>query len=196
MDWFRAAMAYLRPARPLLVCIGGLSGTGKSTVAAELAADIGAAPGALHVRSDIERKVLAGVEETARLAAEHYSREASFRVYEACLGRAESALRAGHSVVIDAVFARAEERRAVEDLARSCNVGFTAVWLEAPPDLLKARVAARRGDASDATPAVVEMQTSYDLGPLQWPRISAAGTPAETLMGVRGTLLSPPGGPA
>jgi aminoglycoside phosphotransferase family enzyme/predicted kinase len=196
MDWFRAGLAYLRPARPLLVCIGGLSGTGKSTVAAELAADIGAAPGALHVRSDIERKVLAGVEETARLAAEHYSREASFCVYEACLGRAEKALRARHSVVIDAVFARAEERRAVEDLARSCNAGFAAAWLEAPADLLKARVAARRGDASDATPAVVEMQTAYDLGPLHWPRISAAGTPAETLMGVRGMLPSLPGGPA
>ena len=196
MDWFRAAMAYLRPVRPLLVCIGGLSGTGKSTVAADLAADIGAAPGALHVRSDFERKILAGVEETARLGTEHYSREASFQVYEACLGRAERALRAGHSVVIDAVFARPEERRAVEGLAHSCNARFIAAWLEAPSDLLKARVAARRGDASDATPAVVELQAAYDLGPLRWPRISSAGAPAETIAGVKGILLSPPGGPA
>ena len=58
------ADAYLIPPRPVLIAIGGLSGTGKSTLAAVLASQIGAAPGALHVRSDVERKRLFGVPET------------------------------------------------------------------------------------------------------------------------------------
>lgn len=196
MDWFRSSMAFFCPAKPHLLCVGGLSGTGKSTLAAAIAGDIGAAPGALHVRSDIERKVLVGIRETERLSAEYYSREASFHVYEACLRRAEKALLAGHSVVLDAVFAREEERRAVEELARNIGTEFTAVWLEAPVDLLKDRVAARQGDASDATPEVVEKQSGYDLSTLFWPRVSAAGTPADTFASVTEMLPFRRGGRA
>ncbi len=196
MDWFRAAIAYLKPAPPRLLCVGGLSGTGKSTLAAAIAPDIGAPPGAIHVRSDIERKVLAGVKETERLSADHYSREASFHVYEACFRRAEKALHAGHSVVMDAVFARADERRAAAEVARVCGARFAAIWLEAPLDVLKARVGARTGDASDATPAVVDTQSAYDLGAIVWPRATAAGTPEETLSRVRETLPSLHAGPA
>ncbi len=92
LDWFRASLGFLKPPRPLLVCIGGLSGTGKSTLGAALSPGIGGAPGALHVRSDVERKVLAGVAETEHLPPARYSREAAFEVYAACLARAEKAL--------------------------------------------------------------------------------------------------------
>ncbi|MFX9050373.1 hypothetical protein ABTN54_20070, partial [Acinetobacter baumannii] len=61
------AVRLLNPASPRLIAIGGVSGTGKSTVAAALAPDIGAAPGALHLRTDMERKRLAGVEHFERL---------------------------------------------------------------------------------------------------------------------------------
>lgn len=180
LDWFRAALAYLRPVTPVLVAIGGLSGTGKSTAAAALAPGIGAAPGAIHVRSDLERKVLAGVRETERLGASHYSREASFAVYQACLTRAEATLRAGQAAVLDAVFATPDERRAAEQLARRMGVRFEGFWLEAPEALLKSRVESRRGDASDATPQVVDMQLGYDLGQIGWRRIDAAGSSLET----------------
>ncbi len=73
LDYFRASIAFLKPQKPQLICLGGLSGTGKSTLAAMLAPSVGPPPGALHIRSDIERKVLAGVAETARLTPEHYS---------------------------------------------------------------------------------------------------------------------------
>ena len=185
LDWFRSAIAYLKPSKPRLICIGGLSGTGKTTLAAALAPDIGSAPGALHVRSDVERKVLAGVRETDRLPPESYSREASFAVYDACLARAAKALGAGHAVVFDAVFAQEHERRAAEELAVRYGAAFTGFWLEAPADMLKARVSARQGDASDATASVVEMQASYLLGALNWTPIQASGTPAETLRLVR-----------
>lgn len=190
LDWFRAALAYLRPAAPLLICIGGLSGTGKSTAAAALAPGIGAPPGAIHVRSDIERKVLAGVDETERLGAAHYSREASCEVYDACMARAEAALRAGQAVVLDAVFATPDERRAAEQLARKIGVRFEGFWLEAPEALLKSRVAARHGDASDATPEVVGRQMGYDLGQMVWQRIDATGSPSQTMAQIN-ALLTP-----
>lgn len=188
LDWFRSSIAFLKTTPPVLVCIGGLSGTGKTTVAAGLAPHLGAAPGALHVRSDVERKVLAGVAETERLPPESYTREASFGVYAASLDRAERALMAGHSVVLDAVFARHEERRSAAEVARRSRALFTGIWLEAPAGVLISRVAARSGDASDATPAVIEKQLAYDRGRLDWSRVDASGTPEDTLARVRESL--------
>ncbi|MFN4141558.1 AAA family ATPase [Aestuariivirga sp.] len=196
LDWFRATIAYLKPRPPVLVCIGGLSGTGKSTLAARLASGLGSAPGALHARSDVERKVLGGVAETERLPEKSYSRQASFAVYEACFSRAERALAAGHAVILDAVFAQEEERRAAAELARRHAVRFAGIWLEAPADVLKSRVNARRGDASDATPEVVERQLRYDLGALDWSRADASGTPGQVLSRVRKMLPFPAAGPA
>lgn len=196
LDWFRSSIAYLKVSPPMLLCIGGLSGTGKSTAGAALAPGLGVAPGAIHVRSDVERKMLAGVEETQRLPAESYSRQASFEVYAACLTRAEKALAAGHSVVLDAVFARPEERAAAEDVARRHRAHFAGVWLDAPAGTLAARVAARRGDASDATPEVIAKQLAYDLGPMNWPRVDASGTLADTLAGIRRTVPYRFGDPA
>ena len=137
------------------------------------------------MRSDVERKVLAGVAETERLPTESYSRQASFEVYAACLARAEKALAAGHSVVLDAVFARPEERDAAAELARRTRAHFAGLWLDAPAETLAARVSVRRGDASDATAEVVAAQLRYDLGQLDWPRVDASGTPAETLADLR-----------
>jgi aminoglycoside phosphotransferase family enzyme/predicted kinase len=196
LDWFRSSVAYLKVSPPRLLCIGGLSGSGKSTAGAGLAPFLGAAPGAIHVRSDVERKVLAGVAETERLPAERYSRQSSFEVYAACMARAERALAAGHSVVLDAVFARPDERQAAAELARRSRAHFAAVWLDAPPEVLAARVASRSGDASDATPGVVATQLGYDLGQIDWPRVDASGTPQETLARLRGTVPYRFDGPA
>lgn len=196
LDWFRSSVEYLKVSPPMLLCIGGVSGAGKSTAAAALAPFLGAAPGAIHVRSDVERKVLAGVAETERLPAESYDRQTAFEVYAACLARAERALAAGHSVVLDAVFARAEERQAAAEAARRNRAHFAGVWLEAPRETLAARVSARSGDASDATPGLVDVQLSYDVGPLDWPRVDASGTPAETLARLRETVPFRFSGPA
>ena len=196
MDYFRANLAYLKPRGPELICVGGLSGTGKSTVAASLAPSIGAAPGALHIRSDVERKVLAGVPETGHLAAGHYSGATSMHVYEAVFNRAERALAAGHSVILDAVFASENERRVAETLAKRGAAAFRGVWLEAGIAALKARVSNRVGDASDATPDVIDLQSCYDLGQMNWTRIDASGTADETSRAVRRMLPPRPAGPA
>ncbi|WP_425066440.1 AAA family ATPase [Reyranella sp.] len=166
----KAALAFLQPAPPCLVAVGGLSGSGKTTLALKLAPEIGRTPGAVVVRTDVERKRQAGIRLEDRMPAGSYSPEASARIYAACLARAERVLRAGHSVVLDAVFARPEERAAAEALARTVGVPFRGIWLDVPKDVAQQRVTDRKGDASDATATVVERQFAYDLGHIDWDR--------------------------
>ena len=161
--------------------MGGLSGTGKSTLAAKLAARLGAAPGALHARSDVERKRLFGVPETQRLDRQHYRIGVTQRVYGILEDKARLALAAGHSVIVDAVFAKPEERSAIEAVALLSGRRFVGLWLTAPAETLIERVEQRRGDASDADRRVVKEQLGYDLGPITWSLVDASGSLSRTL---------------
>ena len=109
-----------------------------------------------------------------RLPPDSYTPEASAQVYEALIEHACAALNAGHSVIVDAVYAKPNERAAIEDLARACGVPFKGIWLEAPETTLIERVTQRRDDASDATAPVVQVQQAYDLGEISWTRIDAS----------------------
>ena len=169
----RVALSFLQPAPPRLTAIGGLSGSGKTTLALKMAPGIGRVPGAVVVRSDVERKRQAGITLEDRMPGGSYTPDASARVYAAFVARAERALRAGHSVVLDAVFARADERAAAEALAARVGVPFEGIWLDVPKEVAQARVAQRKADASDATPAVVDRQFGYDLGTITWTRRDA-----------------------
>jgi predicted kinase len=173
------ARAYLAPAPPLVIAVGGLSGTGKSTLATELAPCIGQAPGALHIRSDVERKRLFGVPETQRLERQHYRVGTAERVYSIVEDKARRSLGAGHSAIVDAVFAKPEERDAIEAIARQSSCDFIGLWLTAPAELLISRVEQRHGDASDADRRVVKEQLRYDLGGIAWTSVDASGTPAQ-----------------
>ncbi|MFQ6018147.1 MAG: AAA family ATPase [Kiloniellaceae bacterium] len=173
--YFRAARAYLTPCRPRLVALGGLSGSGKTDLGRRLAPGLGAPPGALHLRSDVLRKARFGVDELTRLPAGAYNPEETRQVYAELASRARAGLRAGQSVIADAVYAKPEERAAIEAIARGLGVPFTGLWLEAPEDVLCGRVTARRDDASDATPDVVRRQLDADPGPLTWHRLDTAG---------------------
>lgn len=171
--FFDAAGALIETGRPELLAVGGLSGSGKSTFAARIAPATGRAPGAVILRSDIERKRLAGVGETDRLPAAAYTPEASAEVYARLRTLAARVLAAGHSVIVDAVHACPQERATIEQVARAAGAAFRGVWLEAPDETLIARVGARTGDASDADADVVRQQLGYDLGAIGWERVSA-----------------------
>lgn len=169
-----------RPA--VLVAIGGLSGSGKSRLGRGLAGRMGGVGGARHLRSDVLRKSLAGLPAPEqRLAAETYTREASDRVYAVMREQAARLLADGVAVICDAVFARPEERDAIAAVAQAANAPFRGIWLEAPRDTLAERIEHRRGDASDATTAVLEAQLAYDLGEIDWARIDSARDPAAVL---------------
>ncbi len=150
-----AAAAYLRPAPAVLVGIGGLQGTGKSTLARALARALGPAPGALILRSDEIRKRLFGVTPEERLPPKAYANGVGRTVFAKLTGDARGAVAAGHAVVADATFLDPGHRRALQDAAQAAKVRFVGLWLHAPLPVLESRVAARQGDASDATVAVL-----------------------------------------
>jgi uncharacterized protein len=178
-DYLALALDLLASPAARLIAIGGLSGTGKSALARALAPEVGAAPGAVILRSDIERKALLGVAETARLPLAAYAPDVTERVYAALTDQACRVLTAGHSVIVDAVFAHAEERETIE--AAAGGAPFSGLFLTADVSTRVARVGGRTGDASDADAAVARAQERYELGVMLWCQVDASGAPDETL---------------
>jgi aminoglycoside phosphotransferase family enzyme/predicted kinase len=179
--YFALAQDFLVLTPPRLIAIGGLSGSGKSAVARAIAPYIGAFPGAVIVRSDVERKRLFGVGPLEKLPPAAYTPEVTERVYAMCRKRAFLTLQGGQSVIVDAVNAREDEREALAALAASCGFPFTGLWLEAPAQLLRDRIAARTEDVSDATPELVDVQLGYDLGRQDFTPVDASLPLAEVV---------------
>lgn len=180
-EYLQMAQDFLRPPQPRLIAIGGFSGSGKSTLALGLAPSVGAVPGAVVIRSDEIRKRLAGAAPLERLGPEGYAPEMSERVYAAAADRAKTVLGEGHSAIVDAVFARAADRAAVERVAAAMSAPFTGIWLEAPEPTLVSRIEQRRNDPSDADAAVVRMQLRQPAGEMTWHRIDASIPPAAVM---------------
>jgi aminoglycoside phosphotransferase family enzyme/predicted kinase len=139
--------------RPTLVLVGGLPGTGKSSLAPHLARPLRARV----LSSDVLRKQRAGLapQTSARAAFGEglYTREARARTYAALCDEAERELSAGRCVVVDASFTRRAFRRPFLELARRLDAPCVAVEVQAPPEVVRERLserARRGGDASDA----------------------------------------------
>ena len=188
--YFDLAKRFLAPGPARLIAVGGLSGTGKTTLARMLAPDLAPAPGAVHLRSDIERKIMYGWDPHEPLPEVAYSQKISAHVYRRLGDKALRALKAGQSVIVDAVFATSGERSDIAGQAHEAGVPFSGLWLAAPAEVLCERVAAREGDASDADVAVVRQQLTYDLGAIDWEVIDVDAGPetvcarAQTALGL------------
>ena len=150
----------------MLVAVGGLSGSGKSLLARALAPHIPPAPGAVVLRSDVERKAMYGKDEHDKLPVDAYSPAVTARVYAVIADKARRAVEAGHSAIVDAVFARPQERVVMGRSAQALGVPFRGFFLDADLATRVARVGARSRDASDADASVTRSQESYDLGAL------------------------------
>ncbi len=174
------ALRLLAPQPARLVAVGGLSGSGKSTVAAALADRVGPPPGARVLASDRIRKRRFGVAAETRLPPDAYRPAVSEAVYAEQASRAAAILQGGHGVVVEAVFDRAPDRARIAQAAHAAGVPFEGLWLEARPETLMARVEARRGDPSDATAAVVRAQLAQAETVRGWTRLSAEAD-AETV---------------
>lgn len=175
-QYLSQAVGYLENLSPVLVAIGGMSGTGKTVLAHDLAPGLGLCPGAVHLRTDTERKQRPGQVD--------YAPAARLAVYDQMFVRAANLLAAGRSVILDATFLDKGKRRAAETLAIRSDVGFLGLWLTAPLPVLLDRVALRSGDASDADAAVVKSQVGLapdDFHEAAWKSIDASGTPQKTL---------------
>jgi hypothetical protein len=147
---FALACRYAWADRPYLIAVGGLSGTGKSTVAAALADRTGF----VHLSSDVIRKELAGLPADASAKAPYardlYDREHTARTYRALLERAGRHLGAGRGVILDATFQRRADRDAVRGVARRKSSALLFVECRSGEDDVRRRLAARAGGPSDA----------------------------------------------
>ena len=147
--------------RPALVIMCGLSGSGKTWLAERLMAALPA----IRVRSDIERKRLFGLDETAEtgsgIGTGIYSPQASAETYERLFTLADGLLTAGHHVVLDAAFLQTKQRVCARSVAASLGVNAVLVYAEAPVDVLRSRIEERAGrndEASEADLVVLEHQ--------------------------------------
>ncbi|AZO71741.1 MULTISPECIES: bifunctional aminoglycoside phosphotransferase/ATP-binding protein [unclassified Mesorhizobium] len=194
-SYFELARALLAQTPPRLIAIGGLSGSGKTTIAEVLAPHIGAAPGARIVESDRIRKAMHGVPAETKLPDKAYRRGVSERVYRQIAWRAELILAEGGSVVADAVFDNPGDRDRIKRVANDRAIPFAGFWLMADPSVLWRRVSERKGGPSDATVDILSRQLQRDAGPLTWRKISAnrdvAEITAEMMIFLEGAALSP-----
>ena len=195
-SYFDLALSLLED-RPIgFTAIGGLSGSGKSTVAEALAAHVGAPPGARVVESDRIRKAMHGVAAETRLPAKAYRAEVSERVYREMAWQARLILADGGSVVVDAVFDAPRNRELIEQVALDLGVPFTGIWLDASPSLLMHRVMERTGGASDADVDVLEGQIERGAGAVAWRHLDARKPLAELVREIRDpSRTAPASGP-
>jgi aminoglycoside phosphotransferase family enzyme/predicted kinase len=189
--YLAAAAQYLKPPPPVVIAIGGLPGTGKSTLARSLAPSLGAAPGALIPRSDEIRKRQHGVLPEQRLPPIAYTEQKSAAVFGELASMTEAAAKGGHAVIADATIIDLMHRSMVATAAERAGTQFLGIWLTAPTAELERRIAGRGGDASDATIAVLHAAAVHDPGPAGWHEIdstNAASAEREAL-----TLAKAPG---
>lgn len=180
-DYLELAKEYLNVTPPRLVAVGGLSGSGKSRLAREVASHIGLAPGARVVRTDVVRKRISGIHPNETLGAEGYTAEMTVKTYEAFIDQARQAILTGQSVVLDAVFAMQDQRETAEALAAELGVPFMGIWVEAPEEMRIERVMKRERNVSDITPEIARSQSEYDVGEMTWASVNSAGEKTETV---------------
>jgi predicted kinase len=184
----------LHPPNPSLMAIGGFSGSGKSTLAAGLAPSFGAVPGAVVLRSDEIRKRLCGASPLEHLGPEGYTPKVSEQVYAILAERAGVVIRAGHGAIVDAVYARPQDRQVIERAAADASVPFVGLWLDAPEATLLARIDERRNDPSDADADVVRMQRTQESGVIEWHRLDTSISSERVLQSASAYLETRNGG--
>jgi aminoglycoside phosphotransferase family enzyme/predicted kinase len=165
-----------RSERPALVLVGGLPGAGKSTLGRELAARAGFQV----IRSDLVRKELAGTDtaEPVRVDAGIYAEAWTERTYAECRRRAEAILFDGGRALVDASFGVERRRRAFLDLAARFRVPALFLHCQVDPEMARARLAARIGDASDADWSIHKLlaQRWEPFGPATAPQVVSLHT--------------------
>ncbi len=154
----------------------GLSGSGKTTISQKMLEHFGM----IRIRSDVERKRLAGVAPTTRAGADTnagiYSKEASRRTYRHLAQLAERLLISGWPVIVDAAFLQRGQREQFLETANRCGCPFKILDINAEIELLRKRVSDRckqGSDASDADIAVLEHQIATAL-PLEAEELAVA----------------------
>jgi predicted kinase len=173
-----------------LIVVRGRSGTGKTTVAKQLAE----ATHITHLATDRLRQEMLRAGDMATDGAERYAVRQRERVYEELFRRAQELLAVGRSAILDGTFLSASQRQRAWDLARQCNARFLVVHCHCAEELQRQRIEARQAagrDASEATWAIAQRQIAQDeADPPVCPavRVDTAQTPERVQEQVRQAL--------
>lgn len=163
------SLSHLEAARVRLVLVGGLPGTGKST----LAAGLGDALGALVLRSDVVRKELAGLSSEQPAAAPYgegiYAPTWTDATYQELLHRARHSLHRGESVVLDASWSDERHRVDARQVAAETVSDLVELRCVAPPDVVAARLAERAAEGGDASDADRDIANAMSARAHPWP---------------------------
>lgn len=141
--------------------MSGLSGSGKSTTAQQLAQ----LSGAIRLRSDAVRKHLAGISIHEKGGNEIYTPQMSDQTYTRLITLGTDLASQGYRVILDAKFDRKAKRGEAIATAKAKNITLTFLHCTAPPDVLKQRVTARTGDIADATADILAKQSMEPFSP-------------------------------
>lgn len=178
--YLETALSWTRPGQPpqlKLHITHGLPGSGKTFESQRLLEH----EGAIRLRSDVERKRLFGLEmldDSRARGLDLYQPDATARTYAHLFSLARLALQAGYPVILDAAFLHRPERAQALALAGEMGVPFSIIDCKAPPQVLRERLQARRGDASEANVDVLD-QLSLSAEPLTSEELGfVAGAPA------------------
>lgn len=156
-----------------LALVGGLPGTGKSTVARELSTTTGATVlAADHIRTTLRANgIITGASGTFDAGA--YSASARARVYTELLDMAAAALRNGESVILDASWIDPAQRRRAADLATATCAELIALHCRCPSALAQRRIRERTGSESEATPQIAAAMSAIAA---DWPGAAPVDT--------------------
>lgn len=151
------AERYMNVPSCFLMIMHGVSGTGKSTISSHLLQHLKA----VRVRSDVERKRLHGLQPLANshsnLDGGIYTNNASEQTYDALATHADSVLRAGYPVILDATFLQTKHRQQMQALAEQHGVPFIVVDCQASQDVVEQRIETRQAAGNDAAEADVDV---------------------------------------
>jgi uncharacterized protein len=176
---FKDEAVIRRNAKPLMIAVGGMSGSGKTTIGAALAEKL---PGSVFLDSDVMMKRMHGVSPETTLPPEIYTPENAKRFIRYIQYEATSLLKCGRTVVVTGTFLGNEERKRQQKVAAKCDADFIGIYLDAPLSVLYSRVASREKSASDADQEVVRRQVRKSiLGQqgLHWHIVNSARSHAE-----------------
>lgn len=179
---------YLNDQPAKLVAVGGLSGSGKSRLAREIAPFFARGTGARILRSDVERKRISGVHPNTTLGHEGYTPERTAQTFDHLFQSASEILAVGQNVILDAVFASPSHRQRAEQTAKDMGVEFAGIWVTAPEEIRLGRIKSRVNNVSDITPEIARGQSDYELGELTWQHVNSDGEKTATIAQAREIL--------
>lgn len=153
--------------QPLLIAVGGMSGSGKSSLAHALGMVFN---NAVYIDSDVMRKKLNGVSPLTPLPDEAYTPDKLDQFITYIRAETAKSLKTHDVVIVTGIFLDEKTRGSQELMAQNNNARFAGVFLEAPLKTLHSRVAKRQGTVSDANNKILARQSELpSADPAKYP---------------------------